>query len=1091
MTRNTFRFGEWSIDPATNAVDNGTIRTQLEPKAMDVLMALCAQPASIVSAEQLLVACWGSNLYGDNPVHKTITQLRRALGDSSLAPRYIETIRKRGYRTIAQVVAGTEARGGSWLHDAPFRGLHAFDEQHQAIFFGRAHAIDALVEATWTQVRGGCAMVLVLGPSGSGKTSLIRAGALPRLVADAPGRQGGAGIACTLQLDCADLGDGTLLSALASVLLDAEADGQPLFPGDSAATLAQRLAAAPDTVLAQLRLAAPGVRICLFIDRLEAVFSQPGTDHASHAQFIGLLERIARCGSLLLVLACRNDFYPRLAAHPELMALKSRGGHYDLAAPNGAEIGQIVRNPVRAADLRFGVNPATGQPLDDILCDAARGSADPLPMLQYCLHELYRQRSDDGALDYAVFERLGGIEGAIGARAEQVVTGLAAHQRDALPRVLSLLVKVADDEAAVTSRHAAWSALHNAAAHELVKALVDARLFISDLHGDTPTFGIAHDALLRRWPRALEWIDSHRQALQVHTRISMQAQRWQGNARPRDLLLPAGSQANEARELLTVAEFSFSPDERDFIQSSLQRVRTRERLRLALLSVILILAALAAILGLTARYAQRAAEQHRTEAESLMGYMLGEFVDKLRPLGRLDLLDSVSARALSYLSDSGTVAASNATLTHRVKALQVISEVKIARADPAGAKTALLLGQAILKRQLEAAPNDLETLKSAGANAFWLGQIAFDQNNWFQAEAHFTDYRILADRMARVAPDDPDSWTEQSYAHNSLGSALLRHGAIDLAANEFALSLSLKERASARRPDSKDLAAGLADSLSWLAGAKEKQGDLSTAMQLYGRQGDIVAQLHRDDPKHAQWADGYAFALWHQGQLKLSLGQRSGALEDLRHAAALMRISMVQDPSNRLSQSNLLTIELQTIVNDSDLLPQQTLAALNEVRTKLIALSQLEPQKLNLLRLIAIAQYSAAELYLHQREPEQARLTLAPALATLARIHATAPSDDMIRESYADALLLSADMEKSTPSTPGGHPACRQVQSLFQESARNSRDFHMLAPWVLAHWCAGEPSKVSLQQKQLENMAYRESRYLNYLSNHTTPKSEL
>ncbi len=326
--------------------------------------------------------------------------------------------------------------------------------------------------------------------------------------------------------------------------------------------------------------------------------------------------------------------------------------------------------------------------------------------------------------------QLGGLEGAIGARAEQVISALGPAQIAALPHVLSQLVLVAEDEATVTSRRVPWSALRSDAETRLVQALVDRHLFVSDLQGGAPAFGIAHEALLRRWPRVVAWIEEHRQTLQVRSRISAQARRWQDSGRARDMLLPSGTQANQARQLLKTAGFTFTTQEQAFVDASLLGVRRGERLRLTITVVMAGLALLAGGLFLMARSAQQAAEQHRTEAEGLMGYMLGEFVDKLRPLGKLDLLDSVSNRALKYLSDPARSGDSDTALAQRAKSLQVLSEVKIARGDPASANTALLAGRDILRQQLQIKPDDLALLKSAGENAFWLGQIQLDQKAW-------------------------------------------------------------------------------------------------------------------------------------------------------------------------------------------------------------------------------------------------------------------------------------------------------------------------------------------------------------------------
>lgn len=1078
-----FQFGDWLVNPASNSVRRGELQRQMEPRAMDVLQVLCREPGAVLSAEQLLDACWGGVPHGDNPVHKTIAQLRRVLDDSSQAPRYIETIRKRGYRAIADMVPDTATAAGSWTGEAPFRGLDAFEERHNAIFCGRDDAVAALSAAIARQVRAGCAMVLVLGPSGAGKTSLVRAGLLGPMAS----ASGAAGIAnaCPLVLDCAELEDGDLARALGSVLLDAEHGGRRLFDNDSAAALGLRLQTSPETVIGRLAQSG-GIHTVVFIDRIEALFRMAQVDDDARDAFFAMLGRLARSGSVLVLLACRNDFYPSLAGQQELMGLKGGGGHVDLLPPTPAEIARMVRQPAHAAGLRF--SPGTmGRPaLDEILCEAARAGRDTLPLLQYCLHELYRQRSAEGELDHAVYARLGGIEGAIGARAEQVLNGLGSAEIGALPQVLSLLVEVGDDASAASARHAPWAALADARARALVQALVDARLFVSDLRDGVPAFGIAHEALLRRWPRMADWIERHRQALQLRGRIARQAARWEAGGRARDLLLPRGIQVNQATALLSDGAVLPGSLEREFIGASLRRVRRGERLRLAVSVLVAALALLASLQSLAARRAQHAAEQHRTEAEGLMGYMLGEFVDTLRPLGRLDVLDSVSTRALAYLEADAGDDPGPAALVQRARALQVVSEVKIARADPAGALRALLLAQDILERQLRAAPRDAALLKSAGANTFWLGQIAFDRSDWAGARRHFGAYRDLADRLAAAAPDSRDGPVEQSYAHNSLGSVALESGQVELAAQEFARSVDLKTRAMARAPGDSGLAADLANSLSWQATARARMGDLDGAMRLYRREAALLEPLHREGSGNTLWSTRYAYALWHQGELQAALGQGVQAREDFARAADLLRAATARDPSNREVQAALWTVELSSGPLDGDRLEGRDPGG---AREGLDALSALEPDNLNLARLSALAQVNAARHALADRRAREAARILEPALARLAGLHAAAPRDRSIAQTYAEALLLEADAlhtgaEPAAASAAAVADACLQARALLERDAPGSRDYRVLAPWVRAHLCLGENAAVSRQIEQLERMQYRQPAYLRYLSTH-------
>lgn len=115
MNEPSFTFGACRIDPAANAVLRDGQRYPVEPRAMDVLVALCGRPQMVMSIGQLLTECWPGADVGDNPVHKAIAQLRRALGDSAATPCYIETIRKRGYRTLAAVGLEQPSRSAAIL----------------------------------------------------------------------------------------------------------------------------------------------------------------------------------------------------------------------------------------------------------------------------------------------------------------------------------------------------------------------------------------------------------------------------------------------------------------------------------------------------------------------------------------------------------------------------------------------------------------------------------------------------------------------------------------------------------------------------------------------------------------------------------------------------------------------------------------------------------------------------------------------------------------------------------------------------------------------------------------------------------------
>lgn len=1073
-----FQFGDWLVSPEANIVSNGDAKTQLEPRVMAVLRYLCRHPGAVIPAEEILQACWGSNELGDNPVHKAITQLRRAFGDSTTAPRYIETIRKRGYRAIAPVVTLAAPPSTTWEGGSPFRGLEAFQENHAAIFFGRVQATAQLRELVLTQAAHGCPMALILGPSGSGKTSLVRAGLLPQLMAGAIRSDEPICLSSTVYLDCADLGSGTLFQALAGALIDAEINGEPLFPGASADSLGRRLASDLDAVAAELReRGCPRISVGVFIDRLEAVFraQQGEVDH-----FMEVIDALAKSNCLLMLMACRNDFYPEVMAQPILLALKGRGGHYDVLPPDGADIAQIVRQPALAASLIFEKDESTGASLDDVLCDAARGNPDTLPLLQYCLNELYRQRSEDGELRFSVYQELGGIDGAVGVRAEQVVSRLTEAQLMALPRVLSLLVNIGEDQATVTSRRSPLSMLKTEDERELVRVMVEARLFVSELAGEVPSFGVAHEALLRRWPRVSAWIESHRHALQLRTRLRGQAERWQQTERRTDLLVPQGIQTHQAAELLRLPDLALAPLELEFIRQSISRAKVRERINIIVFVVIIVLAILSAVLGISARNSQRESEEHRIEAEGLMGYMLGDFVEKVRPLGRLELLDDVSARALRYLTATKHSTATPQSVIQRVKALQVIAEVNLGRANPAKAKEALLAARDLLHIKEKAGSADEEYLKNLGTNAYWLGLLHLRQREFDTAESFFNEYKTASERWRVAAPNSIDAISELAYSHGNLGTVALRQGHLEQAATYFAASVQLKQQVLTRRKTA-DLSAGLANSIVGLAAVKVRLGQLTAAYELYREAERVLLELRSHSPNDADLRFRLSTVLRFQGELGVAMGDSTRGVEKYREASQILGQLVQQDPSNQewfytLAENELRIITEESATKDSS----TTLAKLDSLWMRVknaptaerkLALAGVFKGRINTMR---------GEVLLMAKRTEDARERFDEATREFQELIGKNQSDSLLIENYVYALLGRARSRGWVAQD--SQSDCQQALRTLQGSNGDLRDYRFIVPTAIANRCLGNSAKLAEDLKKLKQIAYRDERYLRITS---------
>lgn len=1097
MTNKTFRFGAWLVHPASNSVEQAGEKRQMEPRAMDVLVVLCQAGGAIVSADDLLSRCWGTDVYGDNPVHKTLAQLRRILGDSATAPIYIETIRKRGYRTLAPLdfAAESEPAVPSWLTSSPFRGLQAFDENHAGVFFGRGEATRSLATAVAAQVGAGLALQVVLGPSGSGKTSLVRAGLIPLLgLARA---ESGLALPDAATFDLAEQGEVSLFTALAGAMLDLQWQDQPVFDGDSAASLGQRLEhdtasvverlhAALAPVHAQLRAGggmARKLRFGVFIDRFEGLFDAGRIQDRERLAFLAMIEQLARSGAVLVLIGCRNDFYPQLANYPLLMEGKPNGAHFDLAPPSFADIAQIIRMPAQAAGLIFGIDPLTQARLDDVLCESAAASPDALPLLQYCLQELYRLRTDDGELSFEAFRQLGGVEGALAQRAEQVVAQFSEAQMASLAHVMSLVVVLSANEETVTSRRAPWSALRSEEERQAVGALIDSRLFVSDLMGEVPGFGVAHEAILRRWPRMRGWIETHKGALLVRGRLAQLAERWVSEGRSNDLLLPSGKQLDEAKGLQQGGVLTLNEQETQLIRLSDRRALLRERVRLGVMSVIVLLALLATGLGLSATNARRLAEQRGVEAEGLMGYMLGDFADKLRPLGKLDLLDSVSAKALEYLNRQSQDDAGKVALNQRAKALQVIGEVSRSSGGHKKGLEALETANAILLQQLKKMPGDTDVLKNLGVNAYWMGQINKDSNDWPEAERHWNDYLSYSKQLNRLEPAKVEWWVEESYAHNNLGSLATKLGNTERAAQEFQLSIDLKKKALSSMPNSTLVAADLADSYSWLASCNEALGQLSNAGRLYAEEMQIVLHLRQVAPSDVRWIRLEARALQHRAANRAVQGRVQEALSDYREARLLFSDIASKDSKNRNWQGEIANLEQAELRLQANAGGDQ-MSKLKSLYTAHALLMALDSRNVSWAAREGLARHRIASALLSEGKIIEAHIEVQAAIDRFEALYSKSSSNISVKMLLVDALLLRSEVESALKKDDVAQKSCSIAYSMIKDQGGSTWNFQVLDPWVRINYCLHHTDVADIAKERLRKIGYRDPDYVRYIVNH-------
>jgi WD40 repeat protein len=428
----------------------------------------------------------------------------------------------------------------------PYKGLARFETVDADFFFGReqvvAEAVGHLVEGRF---------LALVGPSGGGKSSVLRAGLIHALGSGAlPGSDRWA---CSV-----------------------------IRPGDRPL---DALAHALDEKREHSMLA---------VDQFEEVFTAC-SDVAERTAFLDAITAaaVAPDGATTIVIAMRADFYGRCVEHRGLASLLASS--QILVGPMDRE---ELRRAIELPSQRAGLT-VEGELVDSLVSDTI-GQPGGLPLLSTALLELWTHRRDR-TLRLDEYLHAGGVEGAVSRLAEEAFGRLDGDEQAAAKRIL-LRLAAPGEGAEVVRRRAPLTEFdldRHAGASRAMAVLTDARL-VTVAEG---TAEVAHEALLREWPRLRTWLEDDAEGRKLHRHITGSSHMWdEGGRDAADLY--RGARLTAAWEWAEPREADLNDLEREFLGASRSESegetartrRTNRRLR-GLLAGVAGLLALSLVVG--------------------------------------------------------------------------------------------------------------------------------------------------------------------------------------------------------------------------------------------------------------------------------------------------------------------------------------------------------------------------------------------------------------------------------------------------------------------------------------------------------------
>ena len=426
----------------------------------------------------------------------------------------------------------------------PYKGLHAFTEHDAHDFFGRDTLIDELATAVETdlsreQKEGQHARLLaVLGSSGSGKSSVVMVGLLPCL------RTGGVlNSEEWVYLDPVFPGAHPLEALAVSLAKQLPARSVVSLHDDLASSSARSL----HLLICQL-VASSQQRAILIVDQFEEMFTLT-TDEAERRQFFELLVTAVTepRGPLFVVLTLRADFYDRPMHYPELYRLID-DHHVSVLPLERDDLRRVIEQPANLPEVQLTFEKG----LVDELLFAMQGQSGALPLLEFTLDQLV-QRRNGHKLTLQAYREMGGVKGALSQYAEENYRDQPSDGHRQVARDIFLrLIEPGPTEQETTRRRAARFEFERAdpmqtqRMQETLEAFIRARLLTTNWSSGKITIEVSHEALIREWPRLVEWLREARDDIRLQQSVSKDAAEWEQREKPKDRLYH-GSQLKEAR----------------------------------------------------------------------------------------------------------------------------------------------------------------------------------------------------------------------------------------------------------------------------------------------------------------------------------------------------------------------------------------------------------------------------------------------------------------------------------------------------------------------------------------------------------------
>ena len=441
----------------------------------------------------------------------------------------------------------------------------------------------------------------------------------------------------------------------------------------------------------------------------------------------------------------------------------------------------------------------------------------------------------------------------------------------------------------------------------------------------------------------------------------------------------------------------------------------------------------------------------RSDAEELVGFMLGDLRDKLKPVGRLDILDDVGKKANAYFDRLPASDRGGSALARRATTLRQIGQVRLDQGDLPGAEQLFLQARSLSEELLSNEPESVDGKRSLAESRGAVGQILRLKGDLAGALVELSARETALAALLAARPADAALTRDLIQSRKDVAFLYRVRGEHGRALPPLLENRALLERLLEKEPGSPTWRLALAESYTSTAWLRRATGAFPEAAAEYAKTVSLMEGLVATDPRNSDFQLDLAAAHSHRTLVLQAQGRYDEALLAMKEHRRLVEALVALDPLNASWRSELATGHG---VTSAILVAQGSLdAALSEAASGSRLLKEQavnDPKNPALARELGISHLALGRIHFLKRDLKSAAEEIAAAGALLEPLLAASPKDSQNRRRVAQTKILDGRIREARGDGGAARKLWGEAVEILEPIAKGSADTMFTLPFAQA-----------------------------------------